>query len=383
MANSVEDVQKSVQFSTEYNQHVTVHSSGHDFNGRSTADGSLMIDLSSMKEININLNSTRYDEGEVTVDSGNSWIRIYEKLQKVDRVVVGGSSHTVSPGGYTLGGGHGPIARSFGLAVDQVLEMKVVVADGSIVHCTEYGSTIYRPDGTIQTTNDTDLFWALRGGGGGTYGIVVKFTYKIHHQPRQLVEMEITLPMNNLDSPLLSGIIFLEAFNKLIKTLPSIYGGYLVLENFPSRTPAKSRIGTYNLMLLNFGLWDSETENNHFAMQFQISTYYRVLAPFQECISQHGCELKIENKTSFYDYEKEGFENRIYRVYIFGTFLQPETFNIFFTAYILPELVLLRKNNVSVACGGVLIGEQISYRCRVERQRLSHLLLSHTGFNQA
>ncbi|KAK3607173.1 hypothetical protein CHS0354_004437 [Potamilus streckersoni] len=118
MASSVEDVQKSVLFAKRYNLHVTVHSSGHDYNGRSTADGSLMIDLSSMKEININLNSTRHAAGEVTVDSGNSWLGIYKRVQSVDRVVVGGSSHTVSPGGYTLGGGHSPISRSFGLASD-------------------------------------------------------------------------------------------------------------------------------------------------------------------------------------------------------------------------------------------------------------------------
>ncbi|KAK3607170.1 hypothetical protein CHS0354_004434 [Potamilus streckersoni] len=124
MANSVEDVQKSVLFANRYDLLVTVHSSGHDYNGRSTADGSLMIDLSSMKEISINLQSKRHEAGEVTVESGNSWLKIYEKVQSVDRVVVGGSSHTVSPGGYTLGGGHSPISRSFGLAADQVLETK-------------------------------------------------------------------------------------------------------------------------------------------------------------------------------------------------------------------------------------------------------------------
>ncbi|KAK3596579.1 hypothetical protein CHS0354_015112 [Potamilus streckersoni] len=332
MAKSVKDVQKSVLFAKENKLHVTVHSSGHDFNGRSTADGSLMIDLSSMKEIEIKLNSTRHHAGE---------------LHNVNRVVVGGSSHTVSPGGYTLGGGHSPIARKFGLAVDQVLEMKVVVADGSIVDCTADSSTIYYPDGTVDSTNDTDLFWALRGGGGGTYGIVVKFTYKLHHQPRQLVKMEITIPMNNLNSPLLKGIEFMDGVNRLIQNLPDEYGGYLLLNNFPSETPAKYMIGSYTLLLLKFGPWDSETKN--------------ILGPFEECISQHECELKIENKTSFYDYEKEVFESTIYRVYILGTFLQPESLNSVLTAFMIPELYLLRqKNKVYMACGGVLIGGKIS-----------------------
>ncbi|KAK3607172.1 hypothetical protein CHS0354_004436 [Potamilus streckersoni] len=224
--------------------------------------------------------------------------------------------------------------------------MKVVIADGRIVDCTADGSTIYHTDGTVQNTTDTDLFWALRGGGGGTYGIVVKFTYKLHYQPSQLVKMVLTVPMNVLPKPLLSGLKFLEAFNKFVHNLPDEYGGYLILDNFPSRTKAINHIGTYRLLLIKFGPWDNETEN--------------VLDPFNDCISKHGCVLKIENKTSFYDYEKDMFDIPITRVYTLGTFLQPSVFNSNFATFIRRESVLLKNKGVFMICIGTLIGGKVS-----------------------
>lgn len=88
------------------------------------------------------------------------------QLATVGRVIVGGSAHSVSMGGYTLGGGHAPISRMFGLAVDNLLETKMVTADGRIV--------------TSTADLNRDLFWALRGGGGSTFGIVTEFTFKVH-----------------------------------------------------------------------------------------------------------------------------------------------------------------------------------------------------------
>lgn len=82
-------------------------------------------------------------------------------------VVVGGDSSSVGlAGGYSQGGGHGPLASMFGLGADQVLEWEVITATGE--HLTASGS------------NNTDLYWALSGGGGGTYGAVLSATVKAH-----------------------------------------------------------------------------------------------------------------------------------------------------------------------------------------------------------
>lgn len=80
MAGSVDDVIKAVKFANKYNIRITVRSSGHDYIGRSTADGSLQINLQNMTGIQFNMSSTRHQDGEVTVESGNTWLRVYNEV---------------------------------------------------------------------------------------------------------------------------------------------------------------------------------------------------------------------------------------------------------------------------------------------------------------
>jgi len=82
MAETVDDVIKTVKFATEHHVRLTVRSSGHDYIGRSTADGSIQINLFRMKGLNIQLNSTRHADGIVVAQSGNSWIRVYEEVKQ-------------------------------------------------------------------------------------------------------------------------------------------------------------------------------------------------------------------------------------------------------------------------------------------------------------
>ena len=85
--------------------------------------------------------------------------------------MIGGSAHTVAIGGYTLGGGHSPISRTYGLAVDNLVEVEMVTADSKVVVANGSGTTTIDINGVKSFSPDTDLFWALRGGGGGTFGI--------------------------------------------------------------------------------------------------------------------------------------------------------------------------------------------------------------------
>ena len=85
-------------------------------------------------------------------------------------VVLGGNALTVgAAGGFALAGGHGTMSPQFGLAVDNMLEIDVVVADGTLL--------------TTNECTNPDLFWALRGGGGGTFGIVTRMVHKAHEPP--------------------------------------------------------------------------------------------------------------------------------------------------------------------------------------------------------
>ncbi|KAL5009961.1 hypothetical protein ScPMuIL_012266 [Solemya velum] len=195
LVKSTEDVQKSIRFARTHDVRITIQSSGHDFIGRSTDDFSLQINMAEMKDIAVDLSSARHSDGEITVDSGCSWKEIYQEVDTHGRVVLGGSAHTVSPGGYTLGGGHSPISRSLGLAVDNVLEFEMVDVDGNLVKSTADGTDITYEGGTTISSSNADLFWALRGGGGGTFGVVTKFTFKLHHPPSQVVKFYCGYPL--------------------------------------------------------------------------------------------------------------------------------------------------------------------------------------------
>ena len=81
MAETVNDVIYAVNYANKYNMKITIRSSGHDYIGRNTWHGSLQINLSRMKGLKFNLNSTRHPEGEVTAQSGNSWLRLYNEVK--------------------------------------------------------------------------------------------------------------------------------------------------------------------------------------------------------------------------------------------------------------------------------------------------------------
>jgi ribonuclease T2 len=83
-----------------------------------------------------------------------------------DRVISSGWASTVGVVGWAIGGGHGPFAPSKGLGVDNILELDIITANGTFL--------------TANAVNNTDLYWALRGGGGGNWGIITAITYRAH-----------------------------------------------------------------------------------------------------------------------------------------------------------------------------------------------------------
>ena len=98
---------------------------------------------------------------------GDQWVDVYREADRQKVNVVGGNSQSVgAAGGYSLGGGHGSMSPAYGLAVDNILEVDIILADGSLV--------------TANECQNQDLFWASRGGGGGTFGIVTRMIHKAH-----------------------------------------------------------------------------------------------------------------------------------------------------------------------------------------------------------
>ncbi|KAL7752349.1 hypothetical protein RI367_002395 [Sorochytrium milnesiophthora] len=174
-AETPQDVQAAVRFAAERNLRLVVKNTGHDYAGRSTAAGALSVWTHNMKQITLvdsfvvaGCGSKKTAVPAVTVAAGVQWGEVYRVVLAANRLVVGGSCPTVgASGGYVLGGGHSVLTPRFGLAVDNVLQMTVVTATGEHV--------------IVSECQHTDLFWALRGGGGG-FGVVTSTTYKTHEQ---------------------------------------------------------------------------------------------------------------------------------------------------------------------------------------------------------
>lgn len=154
------DVQTCLAFAHRFGIPIAPRTGGHSYAGYSTTTG-MVLDVTRMSTIAVNAGN-----GSATVGAGARLIDVYSALAQSGLVIPAGSCPTVGVAGLTLGGGAGVLDRKFGLTCDNVLSAQVVVADGRVLTC--------------DASHELDLFWALRGGGGGNFGVVTSFTFRIH-----------------------------------------------------------------------------------------------------------------------------------------------------------------------------------------------------------
>ncbi|KAI5844911.1 hypothetical protein BZA05DRAFT_378393 [Tricharina praecox] len=189
-AKNRRDIAAVVRFAKKRNLRLNIKNTGHDFIGRSIARGSLSIWLHEWKgseffsdfKTSCPGSKAQY-AGKIT--GGNQWKDTYSEALAAGRLVVGGASASVgSVGGYIQGGGHSPWGAHYGMAADQVLEFEAVGLDGKII--------------TINECTNPDLFWALRGGGGGTFAVVTSVTIKTYPIPEKIVVGSLLLSTTDL-----------------------------------------------------------------------------------------------------------------------------------------------------------------------------------------
>ncbi|PHH65602.1 hypothetical protein CDD81_2037 [Ophiocordyceps australis] len=163
-------VAAGINFARLHNIRLVIRDTGHDFLGRSTGFGSLQIWIRYLRAGIVFHDKfvqpgSSWQGSAVTIGGGYEWKDVYDEAAKRKLIVVGGVSSTVGCiGGWMQGGGHGPPSHKYGLGSDQVLEARVVLANGSLV--------------TTSPTQFPDLFFAIRGGGPSSYGVVVEATVK-------------------------------------------------------------------------------------------------------------------------------------------------------------------------------------------------------------
>ena len=201
IAKDQTDVVKAVKFATEHNIGISVFSTGHEFNDRNSGlePNSLLIRTTCLRTSELELaedNKFGHPDGWARLGSGLTWGTskfgwpgVHQTARDVGRVVVSGHAGNVGIVGWSLGGGHGQLAGSHGLGVDQILEVEMVIADGSVVVANGAGTLVRSPAGRTEWSEDTDLYWAVRGGGAGPWGVVTHLTVKLH-RPRNNCEEE-------------------------------------------------------------------------------------------------------------------------------------------------------------------------------------------------
>ncbi len=172
LCRSPDDVSATIAFAGRARLETAVRSGGHSVAGRSVTQG-IVIDVTPMSFVS-------FADGLATVGAGARLGDLYDALHEQGLTIPAGCGPSVGIGGLALGGGIGILGRMYGLTCDHLLEADVVLADGRLVHCDEH--------------HDEELFWALRGGGGGNFGVVTSFVFRTVQAPATTI-FHLTWPL--------------------------------------------------------------------------------------------------------------------------------------------------------------------------------------------
>src|SRR3954469_8541683 len=205
-AADASDVVHAVQFAREHQLLLAVRAGGHNIAGKACCDGGLLLDVSPMKAVRVDAKArTAYVEpGAVLSDFDR-------KAQAHGLATPLGINSTTGVAGFTLGGGFGWISRKYGLTVDNLLSVDIVTADGKLV--------------TASEKENADLFWAVRGG-GGNFGVVTAFEYRLHEVGPEVIAGLIVHPFAQAKE-------LLEGYRRFVATAPDEVTAWVVMRKAP------------------------------------------------------------------------------------------------------------------------------------------------------
>lgn len=172
----VADIQRAVNFARDHELLLAVKCGGHSPGGKSTCDRGMQIDLSRFRGVRVDP-----DARTAWVDGGSLLGELDHEAMALGLVTTAGTVSHTGVGGLTLGGGFGRLARRYGLALDNVKSVDIVTADGRLRQAS--------------ATENPDLYWAVRGG-GGNFGVVTGFEFALHPMERNVVAGALVFPID-------------------------------------------------------------------------------------------------------------------------------------------------------------------------------------------
>ncbi len=204
-ATGQDDFQKTMAFATDRNIRFVIRNTGHDYFGKSTGAGALALWTHNMKDTNfLDYQSCNYTGRAMRMSAGVQVVDALIAAHAQGLVVAGGQCQSLAiAGGFTQGGGHSLVASLIGLSADQVLEWETITATGEYVVATPF--------------NNSDLYWALSGGGGGAYAAVLSVTVKAYP--------DFEVAAANLTFTIAEGVSserFFEVVKTWLQNLPTI-----------------------------------------------------------------------------------------------------------------------------------------------------------------
>ncbi|WP_420383430.1 FAD-binding oxidoreductase [Novosphingobium sp.] len=207
------DIGAAIRFARDEGLKLTVRSGGHSATGYSLNEGGIVLDLRGLSDMSLDMVSN-----VLTLGMGSIWRDVYNymRVSRTGLVPVAGGCLGVGAGGFLLGGGYSFVSRSYGLGIDNVEALTIVLADGSVKRVSR-----------ASTGDDADLFWAACGGGGGNFGVAVDVDIRTHRLAQSTVLAgQILFPFYRIEE-------ILPVYNELAATCPAALAIYGFLGNQP------------------------------------------------------------------------------------------------------------------------------------------------------
>ncbi|MCM4173818.1 FAD-binding oxidoreductase [Arenibacter sp. TNZ] len=207
---NAEDIKKCVNFAQSHDLLVSIKGGGHNVAGKAVCDDGLMINLSQMNAVAVDP-----VKRTVRVESGATLGELDKETQKFGLATPVGIVSKTGIAGLTLGGGIGYLGRKHGLTIDNLLSVEIITAKGDLISANE--------------TENSDLFWALRGG-GGNFGVVTSFEFKLHELGPEIMTAQIFYPIEDAKQ-------VLKFYSEFTSSAAEELAGYALVVKVPPADP--------------------------------------------------------------------------------------------------------------------------------------------------